>query len=424
MNEFSINDYSFNDYIDYEESFHDDQEIQFSYAKTYKKEAFHIVQDDINFQGESNDQAYNNFQEDNLPYTGSHDDDYEIIQKNSIQKDSLFHTESHEEVQVSHAKITKRRSPKTLLIPDAAFEQASRLCVRMIFKYWDHAYLVLIAYEQQTGFVWRIQDKKLDKNGDVYNSTITKMDLKHHGHIPSPDTIHFANVYRQLSQNVMDKIKFYEFNARMSFTQRVESINSIIHKYVNSYSTLMNCFNGIQNMLSFELQKAEYHDYLKNLPFTIRSSSAVRVFSDIVDLLKLVLTDKIFRIQKAQIDICFEYYSRLIPSNRYDDFNDFDTSNCLEDHTNKCQIALKSLINCVDIEIEESITSRQIYGECAALGCKLASLAAEFRLTHVVATLQDLIQQVKQANSNSTNSQSQHIIYNPLQTKPRGRPAN
>ncbi|CAG8721209.1 27212_t:CDS:2, partial [Racocetra persica] len=114
----------------------------------------------------------------------------------------------------------------------------------------------------------------------------------------------------------------------------------------------MNCFNGIQNILFSELQKAEYYDYLENLPFTIISSSTMCVFPVIIDLLKLALTDKIFQIQKAQIDICFEYYSRLICSNGYDTcdkIDDFDNSNCLEDHINKRQIALKSLINCIGL---------------------------------------------------------------------------
>ncbi|CAG8814585.1 30410_t:CDS:1, partial [Gigaspora margarita] len=41
--------------------------------------------------GKSNDQAYNNFQENNLPYTESYNNDYKIIQKDS-------HTKSHKEV--------------------------------------------------------------------------------------------------------------------------------------------------------------------------------------------------------------------------------------------------------------------------------------------------------------------------------------
>lgn len=103
----------------------------------------------------------------------------------------------------------------------------------------------------------------------------------------------------------------------MSSTQRVESINTVIHKYVNSHSTLLECFNGIQEMMSSELQKAEYRDYLANLPFSISSSSAIRVFPTLVENLRKILTDEIFSIQKAQIDICFEYYSKLIPYDQY-----------------------------------------------------------------------------------------------------------
>lgn len=103
----------------------------------------------------------------------------------------------------------------------------------------------------------------------------------------------------------------------MSSTQRVESINAIIHKFMNSHSTLLRCFNGLQEMLASELQKAEYRDYLANLPFSIASSSAIRVFPKLVENLRSVLTDEIFSIQKAQIDVCFEYYSKLIPSDQY-----------------------------------------------------------------------------------------------------------
>ncbi|CAG8761606.1 4387_t:CDS:2, partial [Funneliformis caledonium] len=72
-----------------------------------------------------------------------------------------------------------------------------------------------------------------------------------------------------------------------------------------SHSSLLECFNGIQNMLSSELQKAEYRDYLSDLPFSIASSSA------------------------TQIDVCFEYYSKIIPFEQYgdlDNIDEFDTS--------------------------------------------------------------------------------------------------
>ncbi|PKK61345.1 hypothetical protein RhiirC2_791917 [Rhizophagus irregularis] len=40
------------------------------------------------------------------------------------------------------------------------------------FENWNHANLVLLAYGQQIGFVWRIQDKYLDKNRGVYKESI------------------------------------------------------------------------------------------------------------------------------------------------------------------------------------------------------------------------------------------------------------
>ncbi|KAF0462946.1 protein far1-related sequence 5-like [Gigaspora margarita] len=201
---------------------------------------------------------------------------------------------------------------------------------------------------------------------------------------------------------------------------------------------------------------AEYQDYLKNLSFTIGSSSEIYIFSDIIELIKSSLTDEIFRIQKAQIDICFEYFSIWIPSNQYktcDEVDNSDISNCLEDSTNKYQIALNSVINRVGLiniwEIWEAKNiaantisfnyvallkdnshictclllisdGLQIYGEYAALGCKLASLAAEFHLTHIATTLQGLIQQIENTSLNNT-SQDQDIICNLLQASTKGK---
>ncbi len=126
----------------------------------------------------------------------------------------------------------------------------------MQFDNWNHVNLVFLAYAKQTGFVRQIQDKYLDKNGEVYKyvfecqhagkfqskqttidplkqhnresvktnctcfinvywpfkspgPSITKMNLTHYGHTLNPETVQFANVYRQLPQNVMNKIDFY-----------------------------------------------------------------------------------------------------------------------------------------------------------------------------------------------------------------------
>ena len=64
------------------------------------------------------------------------------------------------------------------------------------------------------------------------------------------------------------------------------------------------------------------------------------------------------------------------------------------------------------------IKKRQIYGECAALGRKLATLASEFNLTHVSATLRGLIQEVELSNNaNSINNEDKEIVLNPLQVE-------
>ncbi|RIB09409.1 hypothetical protein C2G38_2044348 [Gigaspora rosea] len=75
-----------------------------------------------------------------------------------------------------------------------------------------------------------------------------------------------------------------------------------------------------------------------------------------------------------------------------------------------------------NLEINSAITKRQIYGECAALGRKLASLAADFNITHVTATLHGLIQQIEGSNEISTNNANSQTIQNPSKVNPRGRP--
>lgn len=76
----------------------------------------------------------------------------------------------------SRSEISKRSPLETLNIPDTAFDQALKLCVGMQFDHWNHAYLVLLAYGQKVGFVWRIQDKYPDKNGE-YTSMYLNVDM-------------------------------------------------------------------------------------------------------------------------------------------------------------------------------------------------------------------------------------------------------
>ncbi|CAG8766692.1 566_t:CDS:2, partial [Funneliformis caledonium] len=110
----------------------------------------------------------------------------------------------------------------------------------------------------------------------------------------------------------------------------------------------------------------------------------------------------------------------------------------------KSQVALKSLINHVNItnileilEVKHMATNTSStnyvalchdYSHiCTSLGRKLATLAAEFNLTHVLATMWGLIEQVEQieqSNINSTSdNRSQEIVQNPSQASAKGRPA-
>lgn len=52
----------------------------------------------------------------------------------------------------------------------------------------------------------------------------------------------------------------------MTSTQRVEGINGIIKKYVNSKSSLTEFFQGFQEFLCNQTAKAEYRDWIESLP--------------------------------------------------------------------------------------------------------------------------------------------------------------
>ncbi|CAG8621774.1 12632_t:CDS:2 [Funneliformis mosseae] len=270
---------------------------------------------------------------------------------------------------LSRSGISKRSLLESLNIPDTAFEQASRLCVGMQFDHWNHANLVLLTYGQQTGFVWRIQDKYLDKIGGVYKQSvktectcfinmcwplkspgppITKMNLAHYGHTLNPETIIqllFGEFKDQLflDKDLANAIQHFRKGDPRDSEQDPENDASNLLKELQKLK---------KSDPTWEFNAAEYRDYLSDLPFSIASSSAVRVFPKLVESLKEFLTDEVFHFQKAQIDVCFEYYSKIIPFEQYgdcDNIDEFDTSACIEDSIDKSQVALKSLINHVNI---------------------------------------------------------------------------
>jgi hypothetical protein len=110
----------------------------------------------------------------------------------------------------------------------------------------------------------------------------------------------------------------------MTSTQRVEGINGIIKKHVNSKSSLTEFFQGIQEFLCNQTAKAEYRDWVESLPHTNISatSASERIFPHVIKELKKYLTTEIFSIQKAQLDISLEYNAALISPEDYEVFEE------------------------------------------------------------------------------------------------------
>ncbi|CAB4411418.1 unnamed protein product [Rhizophagus irregularis] len=158
----------------------------------------------------------------------------------------------------------------------------------------------------------------------------------------------------------LDKIKeswAKAFICMMS-TQRVEGINAIIKKYINSQSSLVDFFQGIQSFLHNQATKAEYRDWIESLPhINISTSASQRIFPHIIKELKKYLTSELYFIQKAQLDVSLEYNATLILPEEYNSIVDAEIennenidSNVDDIQVDTAQISLKSLINQVNLE--------------------------------------------------------------------------
>jgi hypothetical protein len=110
----------------------------------------------------------------------------------------------------------------------------------------------------------------------------------------------------------------------MTSTQRVEGINGIIKKYVNSKSSLTEFFQGFQEFLCNQTAKAEYRDWIESLPHinVLATSASERIFPHIIKELKEYLTTEMYYMQKAQLDISLEYNATLILPEDYEDFEE------------------------------------------------------------------------------------------------------
>ena len=105
----------------------------------------------------------------------------------------------------------------------------------------------------------------------------------------------------------------------MTSTQRVEGINAIIKKYVNTQSSLMDFFQEIQEFLHNQTTKSEYRNWIESLPHLNMSTSASqRIFLHIIKELKKYLTSELYFIQKEQLDVSLEYNATLILPEEYE----------------------------------------------------------------------------------------------------------
>ncbi|RIB26003.1 hypothetical protein C2G38_2271617 [Gigaspora rosea] len=143
------------------------------------------------------------------------------------------------------------------------------------------------------------------------------------------------------------------FTAGMTSTQRVEGINSIIKKYVNSKSSLVEFFRGIQEFFFDQTTKAEYRDWIESLPYTniLTTSASERIFPHIIENLKKYLTTEIYFIQKAQLDIGLEYNIALILPEQYESFKEdfiYENDPNSDDYADFAQISLESIISQID----------------------------------------------------------------------------
>ncbi|CAG8804663.1 7501_t:CDS:2, partial [Racocetra persica] len=125
------------------------------------------------------------------------------VASQEVSKDFLLPITS-----INRNKISKRRLLETLSIPHIAFEQAANIHDKKLDKMKK-----TIELSQQ-------HNQKFVKTGctcfinicwplSAPGLSITKLSLIHYSYTLCLDNVHFINVYRQLPQNIIDKVGFY-----------------------------------------------------------------------------------------------------------------------------------------------------------------------------------------------------------------------
>ncbi|CAG8688844.1 7628_t:CDS:2 [Gigaspora margarita] len=209
------------------------------------------------------------------------------------------------------------------------------------------------------------------------------------------------------------EVRVREFNTGMSSTQRIESINAV---------------DAVDIVVCIEDQLNMRQVALKSLVKWVDPSNVIEIWEVKHMGASTVSTNSLIKNRWYKKDTDLDNIDTLFDSCKglYSSEESFADDDMLIRSSlltmNRIQNLRNDLLNQDFEEIEHKILKQQLYGECVALGQKLAALASEFNLIHVTAILRGLIKQIEQANNNSSDNLDSSIIQNPFQVDARGRP--
>src|SRR5690349_15853543 len=98
----------------------------------------------------------------------------------------------------------------------------------------------------------------------------------------------------------------HHFTAGLQSTSRVEGCNALVKKFVRSSFTLVQLFDGLQELIEEEKQRVRYEEWIEILPEAEDGLSA-GVFPEIDHILVKFLTKPILKLQRSCIKKSFFY---------------------------------------------------------------------------------------------------------------------
>ncbi|CAG8532347.1 8079_t:CDS:2, partial [Gigaspora rosea] len=148
----------------------------------------------------------------------------------------------------------KRRPLNVQSITETAFEEASRLCIGMQFENWEHVNSVLLAYGQQKGFMWRIENSYPDKNSAEHcvknrlyhlfwmSPLQQSIYIRHHNVILTDNTAR-TNKLLEATNNLAQIIIYFDCDTSLGPAIKTHLVRSLGSKFVEFQSDF---FSGPQ----------------------------------------------------------------------------------------------------------------------------------------------------------------------------------